>query len=191
MLQCLVRLYNGLGLYDRAVKAHAGHELAVSERQFFAGPGLRRHVESRNDLAKALVTVGRTSDAIPLFEQALKLNEAKLGRYHPDTLTSRSELADACGVRGRAGEAIRMHEQTLELCEANLGHDHPSAGANAQSYAGLLRSVSAKFERPFLITLRCTNPSPPRQAIEIVLAMRDLAEVYSRPALQPRPSPCS
>jgi Tetratricopeptide repeat len=71
------------------------------------------------------VKVGRTSDAIPLFSQNLKLHEAKLGRYHPDTLTSRSELVEACGVSGRVAEATRMHEQTLELCEANLGHDHP------------------------------------------------------------------
>ena len=109
-----VETYNGLGLYDRAVKAH---ELAMSVRSSSLGPDHADTLASRNDLAKALVTVGRTSDAIaPLFEQALKLNEAKLGRYHPDTLTSRSELAGTCGVRGRAAETIRMHEQTLLSC---------------------------------------------------------------------------
>jgi eukaryotic-like serine/threonine-protein kinase len=179
LLQALGETYNGLGLYDRAVKAH---ELAVSVRSSSLGPDHADTLASRNDLAKALVTVGRTSDAIPLFEQALKLNEAKLGRYHPDTLTSRSELAEACGVRGRAAEAIRMHEQTLELCEANLGHDHPLTKQLTRNLMQVYYGAS-EFEKalPYYLEMyQSLLKKEGAQAIGTVLAMRDLAEVYSR-----------
>jgi tetratricopeptide (TPR) repeat protein len=179
LLHALGETYNGLGLYDKAVKAH---ELAVSVRSSSLGPDHPDTLASRNDLAKALVAVGRTSDAIPLLEQALKLHEAKLGRYHPDTLTSRSDLASVCGVRGRAAEAIRMHEQTLELCEANLGHDHPLTHQLTRNLMQVYYGAS-EFEKavPYYLEIyQSSLDNEGAQAIGTVLAMRDLAEVYSR-----------
>jgi serine/threonine protein kinase/tetratricopeptide (TPR) repeat protein len=179
LLQALAETYKGLGLYDKAVKAH---ELAVSVRSSSLGPDHPDTLASRNDLGKALVAMGRTSDAIPLFSQNLKLHEAKLGRYHPDTLTSRSELADACGRSGRAAEAARLHEQTLELCEANLGHDHPLTRQLTQNLMQIYYSAS-DFDKAlpyYLETYRSFLNKEGAQTIGTVLAMRDLAEVYSR-----------
>jgi non-specific serine/threonine protein kinase/serine/threonine-protein kinase len=179
LLQALGETYNGLGLYDKAVKAY---ELAVSVRSSSLGPDHPDTLASRNVLAKALVLVGRTADAIPLFERALKLHEAKLGRYHPDTLTSRSELAEACGVSGRAAEATRMHEQTLELCEANLGHDHPLTKQLTRNLMQIYYNAS-EFEKalPYYLEMyQSFLNKEGAQAIGAVLAMRDLAEVYSR-----------
>ena len=113
--------YNGLGLYDRAVKAH---RLAVSVRSSSLGPDHADTLASRNDLAKALVTVGRTSDAIPLFEQALKLNEAKLGltpghAYLPQR--ARRGVRHA-GAGGRGDSHARADTRVVR---GHSGHDHP------------------------------------------------------------------
>jgi tetratricopeptide (TPR) repeat protein len=179
LLQALGETYSGLGLYDKAAKAH---ELAVAVRCSSLGPDHSDTLASRNDLAKALVAVGRTSDAIPLLSQNLKIHEAKLGRYHPDTLTSRSELAEACGVSGRAAEAARMHEQTLELCEANLGHDHSVTRQITQNLMQIYYSAN-QFDKalPYYLEVhQCSLNKEGVQTIGTVLAMRDLAEVYSR-----------
>ena len=48
---------------------------------------------SRDSLATAYARAGRLTEAIPLYEETLKLREARLGLDHPDTPRSRNDLA--------------------------------------------------------------------------------------------------
>ena len=60
---------------------------------------------TRNNLAVAYRTAGRTAEAITLLEQALADRERLLGADHPDTLQSRNNLAAARQDAGSANEA--------------------------------------------------------------------------------------
>ena len=68
---------------------------------------------------------GRVNEALPLFEETLKLRKAKLGPDHPDTLESMFGLAWAYQAAGRLDEATSLHEEVLRLRKAKLGPDHP------------------------------------------------------------------
>ena len=76
LLQALGRTYHGLGLYD---KAAAAHERAVFVRRSSLGLDHPDTLTSRNDLATAYWAAGRTSDAIPLFEQTLMSQGGQAG----------------------------------------------------------------------------------------------------------------
>ena len=62
----------------------------------------------------AYLAAGRTAEAIALHEETLKLEEAKLGPDHPDTLTSRNNLAVAYQAR-EARRGGHADEETLKL----------------------------------------------------------------------------
>ncbi|MGV9573361.1 tetratricopeptide repeat protein [Streptomyces nigra] len=50
---------------------------------------------SRNNLAHAYQTAGRTSEAVTLLERVVLDSERVLGGDHPDTLNARGNLAAA------------------------------------------------------------------------------------------------
>jgi serine/threonine protein kinase/tetratricopeptide (TPR) repeat protein len=122
LLNALGRTYHGLGLYDKAEKAHTK---ARAVRESALGPDHPDTLQSRNNLARTYHAAGRTAEAIALQERTLRLSEAKLGPDHPHTLQSRYNLADAYRDVGRTAEAIALQERTLKLSEAKLGPDHP------------------------------------------------------------------
>ena len=69
---------------------------------------------------------GRLDEAIPLFEEALKLRKARLGPDDLLTLQSMWGLAGAYTEADRLDEAIRLSEEAFELRKAKLGPDHPT-----------------------------------------------------------------
>jgi len=132
LLDALGQTYLGLGLPEKAVEcfttAWAVWEVAL-------GPDDANTLTSRNNLAVSYRAAGRTTEAIALNEQTLKLRTSKLGPDDPDTLTSRNNIADAYVAGGRTSEAIAMHEETLRLMTSKLGPDHPNTLANRGSLA--------------------------------------------------------
>ena len=71
------------------------------------GPDHPDALITRNNLAAAYYSAGRTSEAIAIHEKTLKLTEAKLGPDHPDTLASRNNLAIAYSGTGRTSRRSR------------------------------------------------------------------------------------
>ena len=67
-----------------------------------------------NNLAAAYKSVGRLSDAIPLYEEALELTKAKQGAEHPQALTLMGNLAVAYQSTGRLEEALQLCEQAAK-----------------------------------------------------------------------------
>jgi tetratricopeptide (TPR) repeat protein len=78
-----------------------------------------------NNLALGYQEAGKLGLALPLYEQTLKLRQAKLGPDHPDTLTSMNNLAVAYRAVGKLNLAMPLLEETLKLRQARLGPDHP------------------------------------------------------------------
>jgi non-specific serine/threonine protein kinase/serine/threonine-protein kinase len=107
---------------------------------------------SRSNLAAALLSAGRYSDAAALNAAVLKAREARLGPDHPDTLISRNNLAVAYLADGRHAEAAALHAAVLKAREARLGADHPDTLrsrhglAAAYQYAGRYTDAAALHE---------------------------------------------
>ncbi len=68
---------------------------------------------SRSNVAATYMHTGRISDAIELFEETLKMREAKLGDGHRQTLLSRTALATAYESVGRWADSERLFRDVL------------------------------------------------------------------------------
>jgi hypothetical protein len=68
-----------------------------------------------NYLARAYQAAGRPTDALPLFESALKRSKAKLGSDHPNTLFFMNNLAGAYLEASRWAEAERTARACLDV----------------------------------------------------------------------------
>jgi tetratricopeptide (TPR) repeat protein len=133
-----------------------------------------------NTLAVAYQAAGKLNLALPLFEETLKLQKAKLGPDHPDTLTTMNNLALAYKVAGKLDLALPLYEETLKIQKAKLGPDHPhtltSVGNLAKAYqaAGKLDLALPLFEETFKLTKVKRGPEHP----ETLLSMGNLAVAY-------------
>jgi hypothetical protein len=78
-----------------------------------------------NNLALGYRAAGKLNLALPLFEETLRLMEAKLGPDHPDTLISMHNLAEGYSAAGKLDLALPLSENALKLMKAKLGPDHP------------------------------------------------------------------
>jgi tetratricopeptide (TPR) repeat protein len=78
-----------------------------------------------NDLARAYQKAGKPDLALPLLEETLKLNKAKFGDDHPDTLLTMNNLAGAYWTADRIDKSIPLFEKLVQLCEAKWQRDHP------------------------------------------------------------------
>jgi serine/threonine protein kinase/tetratricopeptide (TPR) repeat protein len=156
LLDTLGTTYFGLSLFDRAINLHA-RAGAVLEAAL--GPDDRETLKTRNNLALAYRSVGRTSEAIALHAATLKRQEAKLGADDPSTLKSRNNLALAYSSAGRLPEAVALYEATLKSMERTLGPDHHDTLAAGRNLAiaywsagrqteaiGMFESLLAKTE---------------------------------------------
>jgi tetratricopeptide (TPR) repeat protein len=109
-----------------ALRAELVHYEAIhSQKLGRLGPDEEWLPSFGDDLATGYFALGRTDDAISLWERTLDLSEPVLGPEHPDTLTSRSNLANGYHAAGRTDDAIRLNEPTLEMRERVLGPEHP------------------------------------------------------------------
>ncbi|WP_405180919.1 tetratricopeptide repeat protein [Nocardia sp. NBC_01377] len=126
LLVAEIRSLAGRFLLDQGVhvSALAYHHQALIDFDQVLGADHSSTLESRNDLAEAYKSAGRTAEAIPLHEQNLADRERTLGADHPDTLTTRNNLALTYESAGRVSEAIPLHEQNLADRERTLGADH-------------------------------------------------------------------
>ena len=77
------------------------------------------------NLACAYHDAGKLDLAIPLYEETLRLQKAKLGSNHPHTLQCMNNLALAYQAAGKLDQALPLLEETLRLTKAKLGPNHP------------------------------------------------------------------
>ena len=96
---------------------------------------------------------GRFSEALSVFEEALKIRRARLGAAHPNvaaTLSNIAVVSSACRgcsawvVDGRAqvyekqerlAEAAQTHEEALEIRTTKLGTAHPDVATSLNNLA--------------------------------------------------------
>jgi eukaryotic-like serine/threonine-protein kinase len=111
------------------------------------------------NLAEAYRIANRVSDALPLFEETLKLRRVKLGPEHPDTLNVMLKLAGAY----RDTKQFPAEEPLLRELEAAAGKRH---GADSLEHASQLAWLGDNL-------LRQRKYSEAEQVLHDCLAIRE------------------
>ncbi|WP_327744176.1 tetratricopeptide repeat protein [Streptomyces europaeiscabiei] len=114
---------------------------ALTQREQVLGETHHDTLASRNDLAGAYASAGKTDEAISLYMTTLAQCEQALGETHPSTLASRHNLARAYDKAGKADEAISLYMTTLAQCEQALGETHPDTLQSRDSLAVAYRAA--------------------------------------------------
>ncbi len=105
-----------------------------------------RHACGDDKLALAYLSAGRLREALPLCEQALKLENAKLGRGRSETLIAMNNLALVYRNVGRVDEALPLFEETLKLKTAVSGPDDPNTFLTMNNLALADRDAGRRSE---------------------------------------------
>ncbi len=82
---------------------------------------------------------GEVLAALPLRERIYRLDQARLGEDHRNTLVSGANLAVELSSTGRAQEARDLLDHILERLRRSLGEDHPVTLTAADNLASILR----------------------------------------------------
>ena len=73
----------------------------------------------------ALYEDGKYPQSQQMYERALTLREAALGKDHPHVATTLNNLAGLYRAMGQYEQALPLYERDLRISEAALGKDHP------------------------------------------------------------------
>ncbi|RAK29697.1 tetratricopeptide repeat protein [Actinoplanes lutulentus] len=117
----------------RALAARAGETL--TERN-------PRAIRMRLSLARALITAGKTAEAVRLFERTVDDRSKVLGPDHTASLNARRNLGLAVAVSGRTRRASAILRAVLDDYVRVLGPDHPYT-RTARSTLARVREVRA------------------------------------------------
>jgi serine/threonine protein kinase/tetratricopeptide (TPR) repeat protein len=177
-LRDLAHILRHRGRFDPEVLAMA--KSASEGLARVLGPDHRDTLASRQLLAAAYWSAGRTDEAIKLDEAILPLYESKLGPDHPVTLTVRNSLASAYWSAGRIDEAIKLHETTLKLDASKLGPDHlvtlTVRNNLAVAYWSAGRTDEAIAMHEATLKLRKSKQGPDHP--DTLMSRNNLAEAY-------------
>ena len=90
-------------------------------------------------VGRCQVRLGQYSAAETTHRQALLSRQKRVGKEHPDTLTSMGNLAQVLLLKGDSKAAESMHRQTLVMKEKVLRKEHPSTLTSMDNLASVLR----------------------------------------------------
>ena len=136
---------------------------------------------SRAHACVLLKAQGDYAAAKPLYEQALAIRKAVLGKHHPDTATSLNNLAVLLKSQGDYAAAKPLFEQALAIFERVKGKEHPDTATCLDNLALLLSAqgdyAAAKplLERALAIRERVLGKEHPATAA----CLNNLAKLLS------------
>src|SRR3989442_8199182 len=111
-----------------------------------------------NQEATAIRSSGKFSEAVPLVQRALAIQEKILGPEHPDVAASLDNLAGLYRDQGKYAEAEPLYRRALAIIEKALGPEHPDVATSLNNLAGLYHSqdkysqACPLYHRPLAIT---------------------------------------
>lgn len=134
---------------------------------------------------EALRTQGKSAEAIPHLETALRLAPSVLGNDSLDTATINLSLANAYRDMGRYANAEPLYQRSLQIREAKLGAEHVEVAqvvnslANLHLYQGQYRQAQTLYQRSLRIkeaTLGANDPDVARTMSNLALAHDKLGQ---------------
>jgi tetratricopeptide (TPR) repeat protein len=154
------------GDYQGAV---AYHERALHIRQVVSGPDDPATARSLTQLGNSMLFYGDVANARPYFEQALAIQQAKLGD-HTDTAITLNHLGFLLMRQGKLAEARPCHEQALRIRRTILGDEHPAVVDSLSNLAyidfqqGNLESSHALLQQALTLQRKARGNDHPETA---------------------------
>jgi CHAT domain-containing protein len=135
---------------------------------------------SLNNLAALYDIQGNYGAAEPLYQRALRIREAALGRDHPSVATSLSNLAVLYSAQGNYGKAEPLYQRALRIWETALGPDHPNVATSLNGLAGLYSAQGnhGAAEPLYQRALRIREAALGRNHPDVALSLNNLAVLY-------------
>jgi tetratricopeptide (TPR) repeat protein len=87
------------------------------------------------NLGRGYQFAGELDRALPLLEETLALQKARLDPDHPSTLKTMNSLATSYQDAGQLDRALPLLEETVARSKARLGPDHPDTLGNMVNLA--------------------------------------------------------
>ncbi|MCC2643710.1 MAG: Kinesin light chain-like protein [Nitrospira sp.] len=97
--------------------------------------------DTLNQQVEQLYRQGQYSDAIPLAQRSLELNEAQLGPEDPKTVTSLNNLALLYKSSGDYGVAESLYHRALAIRLRILGAEHPDTAVSLNNLGTYYEAV--------------------------------------------------
>ena len=132
--------YNDTGAeaYEQGFYAEAEEQwLAALEEAESFGPQDQRLTTTLKNLADLYYAQGEYSEAEPLYQRLLAVQEQALGAEHPDLAASLNDLAFLYDAQGNYAEAQPLYQRSLEIMEKALGAEHPGIVTSLDNLASL------------------------------------------------------
>ena len=104
-----------------------------------------------NNLGVYLKTNALYDEAEPLYRGALEINEASLGKDHPEVAIRLNNLASLLQATNRLEEAEPLMRRALEIFQQSLGRDHPNVAVQINNLAQLLKATNRLEEAESLM----------------------------------------
>ena len=123
---------------------------------------------------------GLYNEAIPYFEQCLKLTEQRLGTEHPDVAISLNNLGSLYESQGRYTEAEALCLRSLSIREKQLGADHPDVASSLNNLAELYRTQGRYLEAEplYLRSLSIKEKQLEADHPDVATSLNNLAVLY-------------
>jgi tetratricopeptide (TPR) repeat protein len=116
-----------------------------------------------NEMAVVYYENAKYKEAEPLMQRALKIDEASLGKDHPNVARDLNNLAQLYQATNRLKEAEPLMQRALKIDEASLGKDHPKVARDLNNLAQLykatnrLKEAEPLMQRLLVILLQFTR----------------------------------
>jgi tetratricopeptide (TPR) repeat protein len=181
-VECLDMLASVLSDLGQCAEVEQRSEEAARLEITLARPDPKRKARRLERLAAARRRVGRVSDAVAAYVEALALAEQAYGARHMETANLLTELGDAyrfLGVYHKAEEclhrALRIHETECGMESPETLHDLHLFTASCEA-SGNIEGAAAQHERRLNLKLRVVGAN----LEEIARWQMSLSELYMR-----------
>lgn len=138
------------GKYD---EAETLWKAALKDAESFP-PDDPRLVVSLKSLADLYDDQKKLTEAEPLYQRLLAIEEKVQGSDHPDVATTLYRLAKLYHAQGKMTEAEPLYQRALAIRDRVLGPTHPDVVMILESYGALLRGLNRTDNTARLIEAR-------------------------------------
>ncbi|MBW8017156.1 MAG: tetratricopeptide repeat protein [Planctomycetes bacterium] len=138
-------------------------------------------VARRNDeLSQIYSHTAQYEKAEPLYKRALTINEASLGKDHPNVAGALNNLAQLYQATNRLKDAEQLMKRALAINETSLGKDHPNVAGALNNLAHLYQATNRLTEAEPLMkrALTIDESSLGKDHPAVAINLNNLATLY-------------
>ncbi|HEY5504960.1 MAG TPA: tetratricopeptide repeat protein, partial [Sedimentisphaerales bacterium] len=99
-----------------------------------------------NDMAVVYYENADYQEAEPMYKRALAIDEASLGKDHPNVATDLNNLAALYKATNRFSKAEPLMKRALAIDEVSFGKDHPNVARDLNNLAQLYQATNRLAE---------------------------------------------